>query len=500
MNSSQKKSHEDSLKFLEIQAVIAQRKRLNPLEFFKPLPGQLRFLSEDASTQLICGGNRSSKTTGVAKKIIDKCISSKLRIWACAETFSDSVNIQQRKIWELLPKKETRYCYYDDVNGFRNRKLIFKTGSIINFKSYDQGRESFQGDDCDVIWFDEEPPLDIYKECRMRLIDRNGKLIISMTSLKGMTELVQEIYEDADIIESQYAPLVGETLPRTLRKGNVHIYTLWSTENNYINQDRLLEETKLMTKQEIKSRIYGIPTSLSGRIYPMFNRNIHVIPPNRIPKSKVTLYHVLDPHDRKPWAMQWWAVDRTGTAYCVREYPWRRNFNEMDSDDKTYSDYADVISATEKALVMLYGRSVSRRIIDPNFGNKTVQLSYRVGNQAATTPKYELKKLGFIFQDGIDSLETGHLAVRKWLHWAEKDGQIIVQPKALINEECENTIRHLSRYSHKDIETSTGDIRDKPGVEDKYKDFADDARYFLMSNPRYIDRFSPETEPTGKVY
>jgi len=35
-------------------------------------------------------------------------------------------------------------------------------------KSYDQGRESFQGTEQHVIWLDEEPPLPIYVEALTR--------------------------------------------------------------------------------------------------------------------------------------------------------------------------------------------------------------------------------------------------------------------------------------------------------------------------------------------
>ena len=32
------------------------------------------------------------------------------------------------------------------------------------FKSYEKGREKWQGETLDCVWFDEEPPLDIYSE------------------------------------------------------------------------------------------------------------------------------------------------------------------------------------------------------------------------------------------------------------------------------------------------------------------------------------------------
>jgi phage terminase large subunit-like protein len=36
--------------------------------------------------------------------------------------------------------------------------------SVIGLKSYQRGRESFQGETLDYLWFDEEPPADIFTE------------------------------------------------------------------------------------------------------------------------------------------------------------------------------------------------------------------------------------------------------------------------------------------------------------------------------------------------
>ncbi len=479
------------------------RKRINPLEFFEPLKYQKLFAENKAKIKGIFGGNRSGKSEEGAAYVIQKCLAKpRQRWWAVAETDEVSIQVQQRKIYELLPKNEMRYCHYDEVNGFRNGKVIFKNGSSIKFKTYKQGREAFASDDLDGIWNDEEPPAEIHKEQKMRLIDRDGEMIFTMTSLKGITELMQELFEDHDVIESQYAPLIDEEIPRIVEKNGVPFFMLWTTENRYINQERLAADLKVMTKQEIKSRIYGIPMNLSGRIYPNFSRHVHVVPVSFIPKTKVCIWHILDPHDHKPWAMQWWVVDRAGRAYCVREYPWRKNFNEIEFDDKTYADYARVIEQTELGLIQEYGRSVSVRIIDPNSGNATERKAEREnGGTSKTTPKQELKRLGFKFIDGIDALEAGHLAVKKALHYEKRDEEWVVKPLDYYSEECENSIRHMSRYARKDGHTPSGDVRDQPGLLEKHKDFPDCHRYFRMAGPRYMERISPHRqEETERMY
>ena len=71
---------------------------------------------------------------------------------------------------------------------------IFGGVGKIGFKSCDQGREKFQGSSLDFVWFDEEPPEDIYDECLMRVLDRNGDIFGTMTPLKGLTFIHDEIY------------------------------------------------------------------------------------------------------------------------------------------------------------------------------------------------------------------------------------------------------------------------------------------------------------------
>ena len=492
---------EKEQRLLRIKEELEYRKRINPLAFHVLMPMQKRFAECTARFKAIWGGNRSGKTEPVADYVISKNLAKpRQKWWVVGETYQDSVAIQQAKIWSLVPRLDIKYGRYDEINGFTNRKLLFKNGSMITFKSYDQKREAFQSDDIDGIWNDEEPPVDIYKEQKMRLLDRAGEMIISMTSLKGVTELIDDLYSEANILEAQHAPLVGEVLPRVAEKNGMMFFFLWTTENPHINQDAVANELSLMTKQEKMARGHGIPINLTGKIY-HFNKRIHTISWDDLPSHSpddYCLQMVLDPHDRKPWALIWVAIHKTGSCYVVDEYPFGRNFNEILSDDKTYDDYVKVIKDKERYLAEFFG-VVHKRILDPNFGNKTVQLAERQGGQAYTTPKKELLKRGLTFIDGIDALEAGHLKVREILDYRMNDNEITRQPELRVVDDCVNTITHLSRYSRKDIEAADGDVKDRVNVNEKYKDFSDCVRYFAMSNPRY---FRPQVfvPRKGKTY
>lgn len=62
--------------------------------------------------------------------------------------------------------------------------------STLGFKSYDQGRQKWQGETLDGVWFDEEPPLDIYMEGLTRTNATGGISMITFTPLLGMSEVV----------------------------------------------------------------------------------------------------------------------------------------------------------------------------------------------------------------------------------------------------------------------------------------------------------------------
>lgn len=72
--------------------------------------------------------------------------------------------------------------------------------SILYFKSYEKGRVKWQGPTIDGIWFDEEPPLDIYSEGKTRT--QNGQLrtfsMITFTPLLGMSEVVRLFLDEID--------------------------------------------------------------------------------------------------------------------------------------------------------------------------------------------------------------------------------------------------------------------------------------------------------------
>lgn len=72
--------------------------------------------------------------------------------------------------------------------------------SVLGFKSYAQGRGAFEGTARDLIWLDEEPPMDVYGEALIRLATTNGLMLLTFTPLEGLSETALQF------LPSDYSP------------------------------------------------------------------------------------------------------------------------------------------------------------------------------------------------------------------------------------------------------------------------------------------------------
>ena len=70
----------------------------------------------------------------------------------------------------------------------------------LTFKSYEEGRTSFEAEAIDWIWLDEEPPKSIYDESLLRLLTTKGSILSTFTPVEGMTETVLALLENTDFL------------------------------------------------------------------------------------------------------------------------------------------------------------------------------------------------------------------------------------------------------------------------------------------------------------
>lgn len=121
--------------------------------------------------------------------------------------------------------------------------------SHIGFKSYDQGREKWQGPTKDLIWFDEEPPADIYTEGLTRTNVGLNPVMITFTPLLGMSDVVKRFLIDK--------------VPGT------HVTGMTIDDVEHYSDAERKAIIASYPSHEREARAKGIPTMGSGRVFPI---------------------------------------------------------------------------------------------------------------------------------------------------------------------------------------------------------------------------------------
>lgn len=97
-------------------------------------------------------------------------------------------------IQRCTPKPGTPHAF-----EFINVEHVSGGTSYIVSKSYDQGREAFQGRNIPVIWNDEEVPKEIYDEQMLRIMVCGGLIFTTFTPINGLTEMTMWFMESAGL-------------------------------------------------------------------------------------------------------------------------------------------------------------------------------------------------------------------------------------------------------------------------------------------------------------
>lgn len=141
---------------------------------------------------------------------------------------------------------------------------IYDGDSRVEFKSYDQKREAFQGTEQDGIWLDEEADDNIRGECILRLMTTNGLLIETFTPLRGITPVVM-----------QYLPNGEATDEVAVTEDKALVMAGWDDVPHLgeAEKKRMLAETPPYLRD---ARSKGIPSLGSGAIYPVPESEIKV--------------------------------------------------------------------------------------------------------------------------------------------------------------------------------------------------------------------------------
>lgn len=309
-------------KIKSIEAELEKRKKTDALARYntgdKIHKKQVEFHKCLKRNRWVFGGNRSGKTECGAVECVYMARGNHPYRQNRKDTIGWVVSLSQQVQRDVAQKKILHYLrpdWIDEVVMLSGRKDAPESGvidfirvknifggiSVIGFKSCDQGREKFQGASLDFVWFDEEPPKDIYLECRMRVLDKKGDIFATMTPLKGLTFVYNDIYlnrfNDPEIWYS---------------------FMEWA-DNPYLDGAEISAMEGCMDENILQARRYGRFATSEGLVYPEFDESLHIIEPFPIPKEWQDNISI-DPGLNNPLSAHWYAVDFDDNVYVVYEH------------------------------------------------------------------------------------------------------------------------------------------------------------------------------------
>lgn len=171
--------------------------------------------------------------------------------------------------------------------------------SLLGFKSYDQGREKFQGETLHLAWLDEEPPMDVYTETLTRTNTTGGIVAVTFTPLLGMSSVVMRF-----LLE---------------KPEGTHVTTMTIDDAEHYTPEERRRVIAAYPAHEREARARGIPVLGSGRVFPIEESAV-VIKPIQIPDYWPRIVGIDFGWDH-PTAAAMHAWDRdTDTFYVIKEH------------------------------------------------------------------------------------------------------------------------------------------------------------------------------------
>lgn len=444
---------------------------------YKAHDRQVVFHSSSAKKKLFIGGNRSGKTVGGAVESVwwltgkhpyietpkppvrGRCIS--------VDLLHGVEQIVKPEISRWLPPSELQEGSWEKSYNNELRILTLSNGSTLEFMSYEQTTEKFAGTSRHFIWFDEEPPRDIYIECLLRLVDTSGSFWITMTPVDGMSSWVyDELYIKAKETDEVFAIEVD------------------MQDNPHLN----LGEAQLLlaglSKEEIEAREHGRFIQIGGLIYKMWSPSLHVIDTMMPPRDWL---HVAggDHGFNNPTAWLWAGIDPDGRVIIYDEY--------YRSGEIVQYHAAELhkINLEHERVPDYYVADPSIRNVDPITG---------------TSVLIEYTDHGIPIVLGNNDVKAGLNRVARYLTGINN------VPRLFVTKNCVNLIREMGRlrwatWTAKKIRAD----RNPKEEQHKKDDHAADAlRYLIASRPENDHSVTPKEkigpmgasvaiDPTGRI-
>lgn len=404
-------------------------------------PQQVEFWSAQTRIVAAFAGNRFGKTTGLLIRTIVECLDpewipdwmlqfkrwypgvntdypgTKTRLVCPSFQVLETVLLPELRLW--CPPKSLKGGSFNRAYNKQLGVLQFANGSWIEFKTYVQDPSMFAGSSLHLVGYDEPPPWEIRRECKVRLAQYDGFEMFAMTPLTTNTSWVRrEIYKNR------------ESPDITVIRGSIH-------DNPTLSKEGV--EAALAAQPDVWRRAveFGDFIDIGGLAYPEFEKCV-VEKPYEGKQGGWTPWHThqgkkwaqnTSEKYREPWdivigidpgirnaAMVWVGFDKDNVAYV---------FDEVLLQDRTPVEYAEAIKKVNRK----WGIKECIYVIDPA-ARQRAQVN-------SDTVQSELTRQGIPTQNGQNNFEAGYFQIK----------QRVEQGRLRINPNCRGLRSEADDYA-----------------------------------------------------
>lgn len=281
-----------------LEAEQAQRRARNRLASYQPYPKQSDFHAAGATyrERLFLAGNRCGKTEGGAFECAihltglypewwtGKRFDKPIWCWVAGVTGESTRDIVQAKLFGPPDRRAEwgtgtiphRCLDLDTISTARGIAGAidmapvrhfgpdgqFNGWSSLGFKSYEKGREKWQGTAKHLVWFDEEPPIDIYTEGLTRTNETGGIVQLSCTPLLGMSAVMERFLMPGDEDAARDRTVIQATI----------------ADAGHFTDEQRAQIIASYPAHEREARVSGVPQFGSGRVFQVEEEFIRCAP------------------------------------------------------------------------------------------------------------------------------------------------------------------------------------------------------------------------------
>ncbi len=300
------KSQEELVAIAQQVALLKKARKTKLLDNYLTTmhKGQEEFHKNKHRIRFVWAGNRSGKTTSGFVEHIWHATGTHpfirgpvpIKTAIVGPDFSNwAQSVLEPKLNEWCPPHSIRKI--DRHQNGAIKRIYWTSNSTTDVFSHDQDAMVYEGNDFDLVWFDEPPPQYIYKALWRACVDRGGRMYMTGTPLMSpwLYKVYQQIKDNNDPLR-WYIRFNSRMNAKNIGGG--------SEELGLKRLDELASE---YTEEERAARLDGEFLQLQGLIFKNWDRDKHCIQPFPIPHHWPVLESI-DPHPNKPWAVTWIAI------------------------------------------------------------------------------------------------------------------------------------------------------------------------------------------------